>query len=314
MSQANAVIESAGPREGKVEANGLTLHYEERGRPDGEPLVLVMGLGAQMTLWPEPLLDRYVAAGFRVIRFDNRDIGLSSEIRERLEGPPPVAMLRYKLGWSVLAPYRLEDMADDLGALMTALGVESAHLVGASMGGMISQIFAAREPQRVRSLTLIMTSTNSPRLPMPHPRVIWGLNGGGIKGHHEDAAVARGVAFWRTIQSPAYPRDEDELAQRIRNDYRRSYRPAGILRQMRAIMATGSLEDYSRRIEVPTRILHGTADPLVKPPAARQLRKLIRHSEVCWFRGMGHDLPEALFDPIVEQTLQVSQRINQTGH
>lgn len=310
MSQAHVLVETTEwPREGKVEANGLTLHYEERGNPDGEPLVLVMGLAAQMTLWPEPLLDAYAEAGFRVIRFDNRDIGLSSEISEPLEGAPHMAMLRYKLGWSVMAPYRLEDMADDLGGLMDALGVESAHLVGVSMGGMISQIFSASAPHRVRSLTLIMTSTNSPGLPMPNPKVIWGLNGGGIKGHHEEAAVARSVAFWKTIQSPRYPREEDELAESIRENYRRSYRPKGILRQMRAIMATGSLVDYTQRIVVPTRIIHGTEDPLVKPAAARQLRKLIRHSEVCWFKGMGHDLPEPLFEDFVEQTYQVSRRV-----
>lgn len=283
--------DASAPRSFFVEANGLRFCVEERGHPKGEPLILVMGLAAQMTLWPPALLDSLVAAGFRVIRFDNRDIGLSSEVQGGLQGSPQSAMLRYKLGMSVPAPYSLYDMAQDVVGLMDALHIDRAHLVGVSMGGMISQVLGSRYASRVRSLTLIMTSTNSPRLPTPDLKVIWHLQGAGIKGHHEEAAVARSLGMWNAIRSQQFPLDEDALRARILADYRRSYRPRGVLRQMRSIMGTGSLEPITRQIKVPTRIIHGEQDPLVKPAAARQLKLLIPRSDLHWMPGMAHDLP-----------------------
>lgn len=287
-----------------IEANGMRLCVEERGRPEGEPMLLVMGLAAQMTLWPEALLRHWVEAGYRVIRFDNRDIGLSSEIPARLQGSGVEAMLRFRLGLPVPAPYTLHDMADDALALMDTLGLERVHLVGISMGGMISQILSAKAPHRVRSLTLIMTSTNSPSLPMPDLRVVWRLQGGGIKGHTEDAVLARSLSFWHTVRTRGLPVDEQRLRERILSDYRRSYRPAGILRQTRAVLATGSLRDLTQRIPVPARIIHGTADPLVRPAAARELHKLLPHARLTWMQGMGHDLPEPLLPAIAEHTLE----------
>lgn len=297
------------PGERIIEANGLEFCVEERGSPDGMPLILIMGLGAQMTLWPEPLLEQYVAAGFRVIRFDNRDIGRSSEIRERVEGSLPLAMLRFRLGLPVAASYTLHHMAEDVVALMDALDLSSAHIAGASMGGMVGQILAAQFPQRVRSLMLIMTSTNHPRAPLPELRVIWRLQGGGIKGHDEKAAVARALAFWRTVQSPRYQVADAEVRERLVRDYRRSYRPWGILRQMRAIMATGSLEPLSRQIRVPTCIVHGEADPLIRPPAARRLQQLIPGSKLHWMPGMGHDLPLPLLGEIVALNRQMAAAV-----
>lgn len=292
-----------------VEANGLEFCVEQRGNPNGEPLILIMGLAAQLTLWPEAMLERYVQAGFRVIRFDNRDIGLSSEVKARLQGKPLTAMARYKLGMTVPAPYKLYDMAEDVVGIMDALAIPQAHIKGVSMGGMIGQILAARHPARVKSLTLVMTSNNSRKLPMPAPKVIWGLQGSNIKGHHESAAVARSLALWRNIQSPLYPRDEQELAERIRNDYRRSYRPAGILRQMRGILATGDLSNITRGIRVPTAIIHGKADPLVRPVAAKQLKALIPDSQLHWIPGMGHDMPEPLMESLTAPTLDLAGRV-----
>jgi len=291
-----------------INANGLEFCVEERGDPRGEPLILIMGLAAQMTLWSEVLLNAYVDAGFRVIRFDNRDIGLSSEIDARLKGKPLTAMARYKLGLSVEAPYTLFDMAEDVVGLMDALDIPSAHIKGVSMGGMIGQILAARHPDRVKSLTLVMTSTNSPRLPMPNLKVVWGLQGGSIRGHDETAAVARSLALWRLIQSPVYPREELELAERIRRDYRRSYRPRGVLRQMRGILASGDLTPVTREIRVPTVILHGRHDPLVKSAAAKQLRELIPEAELHWIAGMGHDLPEPLVEALTGKTIELAGR------
>ncbi|XOZ32650.1 alpha/beta fold hydrolase [Halomonadaceae bacterium KBTZ08] len=294
-----------------IQSNGLTFCVEERGDPDGPPLLLIMGLGAQMTLWPEPMLERYAREGFRVIRYDNRDIGLSSAIEAPVGGHPLVAMVRYRLGLDLDAPYTLHDHVRDTVGVMDALGVDSAHVKGVSMGGMIGQLLTAAHPERVRTLALVMTSNNSPRLPMPKPEVLWWLQGGGIKGHDEEAAVARGLGLWKRIQSPAYPCDLAATEQHLRSDYRRSYRPNGILRQMRGIFATGDLSGFSRWIHAPTLILHGTADPLIRPEAARRLQRLIPGSRLEWIRGMGHDIPDALVDPIVDQVLAQAREASQ---
>lgn len=293
------------PQEQHLEANGLSFCVESRGDPEGEPVIFVMGLAAQMTLWPEALLEAYVAAGYRVIRFDNRDIGLSTHLKDRLTGHPVSVMARHRLGLEVAAPYSLRDMAADVVGLMDAMALASAHLVGVSMGGMISQIVAAQWPERVRSLTLIMTSTNSPRLPLPQPKLIWKLAGVGAKGQDEAAVVARSMEFWRAIQSPGFPPREDYVRDRITRDFRRSYHPAGILRQTRAIMAAGSLSSMTRRIRVPTVIIHGKADPLVRPVAAEQLKYLLPHARLEMVEGMGHDLPEPLLQHFAEMSLEV---------
>ncbi len=282
------------PQTQYVDSNGLRLCVETRGNPDGEPVLFIMGLAAQMTLWPEELLEAYAKAGYRVIRFDNRDIGLSTHLKDRLSGHPVTVMARHRIGLPVESPYTLHDMAADVAGLVDALGLGSVHLVGVSMGGMISQVLAASYPEKVRTLTLIMTSTNSPRLPLPQPRLIWKLAGVGAKGHHEEAVVERSLAFWRAIQSPGFPPRQDEVRDRITRDFRRSYHPAGILRQTRAILATGSLSSMTRRIRVPTLIIHGTDDPLVRVVAAEQLKYLIPHARLERIKGMGHDLPAPL--------------------
>ncbi|WP_242674560.1 alpha/beta fold hydrolase [Marinobacter halodurans] len=299
----NIALKTDPPRILTVAANGLEFCVETRGPADGEPVIFIMGLGAQMTLWPEALLDRYAADGYRVIRFDNRDIGLSTRLRARLEGHPLKAMALSRLGRPIPAPYTLHDMADDVCGLMDSLGLESAHIVGVSMGGMISQVLAGNHPRRVRSATLVMTSTNSPRLPMPRLALVWRLSGVGVKGNDEDSVVARSLDFWRAIQSPDYPTPPHEVRDRLINDYRRSYHPAGILRQTRAILATGSLSPITRRIQVPTSIIHGAADPLVRPQAAEQLQYLIPHARLKLIPGMGHDMPAPLLETIAGQSL-----------
>ncbi|WP_148861207.1 alpha/beta fold hydrolase [Marinobacter fonticola] len=310
----NIALKNHPPETRRIAANGLEFCVETRGNPEAEPVVFIMGLGAQLTLWPEALLQAYVEAGYRVIRFDNRDIGLSSHLKQRLKDHPLKAMAKHRIGLKVDAPYTLHDMAEDVCGILDALELPSAHVVGVSMGGMIAQLLAGHHPKRVRSATLIMTSTNSPRLPLPKAALIWKLAGIGAKGHEEDAVVQRSLAFWQAIQSPAHPTPADDVRQRVINDYRRSYHPAGILRQTRAILGTGSLSSITRRIRVPTVIIHGTADPLVRPTSAEQLHYLIPHARLKLIEGMGHDLPETLVPEIVEASLAaIGQVQNNAG-
>lgn len=274
-----------------------------RGDPAGEPVIFIMGLAAQLTLWPDALLDRYVAAGYQVICFDNRDIGLSSHLSHRLTGHSMVMMARYQIGLAVEAPYTLHDMAADVPGIMDALELDQAHIVGVSMGGMIAQALAAKHPECVQSVTLIMTSTNSPRLPLPKLALIWKLSGIGEKRHDEAAVLTRSLAFWQAIQSPGHATPPHEVRDRILRDYRRSYHPAGILRQTRAILGTGSLSSVTRQIRVPTTIIHGSADPLVRPVAAKQLKYLIPHAHVELIDGMGHDMPETVLGTIARVSM-----------
>lgn len=291
-----------------VQAGNLSFCVETRGNPDGEPVMFIMGLGAQMTLWPEALLDQYVREGYRVIRFDNRDIGLSTHLRDRLKGHPMTVMARARMGLDIPAPYTLHDMAADVCGIMDGLGLSSSHLVGVSMGGMIAQLVAANSPERVRSATLIMTSTNSPRLPLPKPSLIVRLAGIGSRGNDEETVVERSIEFWKLIQSPGFPSRDEELRERITFNYRRSYHPAGILRQTRAILATGSLSSATRRIRQPVAVIHGKADPLVRPEAAKQLGYLIPHARVEMMEGMGHDLPEPLLARFAEISFETMDR------
>lgn len=284
-----------GMAEGKTPGE-VAIHYLDlNGEADNPPVILlIMGLACQLTAWPQSLVHALRRQGYRVVVFDNRDIGLSTEIKARLKGPAPLAFARYKLGLSVDAPYDLYTMAEDAVRLLDHLNISVAHVVGASMGGMIAQILSARYPSRVGSATLIMTSDNHPSNPAPDWNVLWHMNGGGIKGHHLEAAMKRAMNFWEAVQSPDYPCSAVERQRQFEASFQRSYRPAGILRQMRAIMATGHLRDLYRDIRVPVHILHGDADPLVKPACGEGLHRQIAGSRLTWIPGMGHDLPEPL--------------------
>ncbi|OZG74530.1 alpha/beta hydrolase [Hahella sp. CCB-MM4] len=282
------------PKEKFITANGIQLCYEALGDPKGEPLVMIMGLGTQMTAWPPELLEPILEEGFRIIRFDNRDIGKSQELEFHQKVPAPIAYLRTKLGLKIDAPYLLHDMAEDTAALLKSLDIQRAHVLGISMGGMIAQLLANHAEIDVLSLSLLMTSNNHPKLPSPDLNTLWRINGGGIRGHDQESALKRGLAFWDTVKSPGFATPKDRILQRIARDYQRSYRPMGVVRQMRAIMATGSIEDYSKAITAPTLILHGSVDPLVKPKAAHWLKENIPHANLDMIPGWGHDLPLSL--------------------
>jgi pimeloyl-ACP methyl ester carboxylesterase len=283
----------------QISANGIALEVEDHGSPAGEPLVLIMGLGMQLVAWHPEFVAMLVARGFRVIRFDNRDIGLSQRFDQF--GVPNLALdsIRFAVGMKVNAPYSVADMADDTAGLLDALGLRSAHVCGASMGGMIAQQLAVRHPQRVRSLTLMMTSSGSRRLPGPSLKVRGALLSRPDDPSDLNSVIAHYVRLYRLIGSPDYPASDAYLNERLGHAVRRSYRPAGTARQMVAIAADGNRSALLAQIRQPTQIIHGKADPLVPVEAGHDLAAKIPGAEMDLIAGMGHDLPVPLWPRFV---------------
>ena len=283
----------------QISANGIALEVEDHGSPAGEPLVLIMGLGMQLVAWHPEFVATLVARGFRVIRFDNRDIGLSQRFDKF--GVPNLALdsIRFAVGMKVNAPYTVADMADDTAGLLDALGLRSAHICGASMGGMIAQQLAVRHPQRVKSLTLMMTSSGSRRLPGPSLKVRGALLSRPDDPTDLNSVIAHYVKLYRLIGSPDYPADDAYLNERLGLAVRRSYRPAGTARQMVAIAADGNRSALLAQIRQPTQIIHGKADPLVPVEAGHDLAAKIAGAEIDLIAGMGHDLPVPLWPRFV---------------
>ena len=290
-------------RRGVAEANGLELAYEDMGDVLHPPIVLVMGLSAQLTLWPLGFCEGLVAEGYRVIRFDNRDIGLSTKLGDlKVKGPVWKRMVRAQLGLSSPVPYTLVDMADDVLGLLDFMQIRRAHIVGASMGGMITQIFAAKYPDRVRSVGIIFSSTNQALLPPPKPSALKLLTSGPGKGATSEQYIAHSAKFMRAIHSPNYSFSDAELLEMARASHARSFYPAGVLRQYNAILGTGSLRPYAKRITKPTVVIHGDADPLVRPACGRAVARAIPRSQWLLVKGMGHDLPPGVW-PVITQAL-----------
>ncbi|MFN0182430.1 MAG: alpha/beta fold hydrolase [Aquabacterium sp.] len=274
----------------KVRANGLDIEVEDEGPRDGPVVLLIMGLSMQLTAWPPELVADLVGRGFRVIRPDNRDIGLSTHLHHL--GLPNVglAVLRHMLHLPVRAPYGIGDMAADCAGVLDALGVSAAHVCGASMGGMVAQHLAARHPQRVRSLTLLMTSSGARRLPQPALRIRRALVAR-PSGTAFDDWVAHGIRLFSLIGSPAYPPDPQRLRERVAASMRRSVNPAGSARQLVAIAADGDRSAMLSQIQAPTLVIHGKADPLIPLAAGEDLMRLMKGARADFIDGMGHDLP-----------------------
>jgi pimeloyl-ACP methyl ester carboxylesterase len=284
----------------RIAANGISLEVEDHGSPQGEPLVLIMGLGMQLLAWHEDFVASLVARGFRVIRFDNRDIGLSQGFDAA--GVPNLALvsLRYALGLEVKSrPYTLADMAADTAGLLDALGLERAHICGASMGGMIAQHLAAQMPERVKSVTLMMTTSGSRRLPGPSLKVRAAMISRPKEPRRIENIVEHYVHLYGLIGSPAFPAPEDDLRERLTRSVTRSYRPAGTARQILAIVADGDRSALLGRLRSPTHVIHGAADPLVPVPAGRDLAARIPGATLDVIGGMGHDLPRELWPRFV---------------
>ena len=290
----------------QIQANGVQIEYDTFGDAGARPLLLIMGLGTQMTRWRPAFCQMLVDAGHYVIRFDNRDIGLSEKFDHL--GIPDMAELfaSAMAGEPVVAPYTLSDMAADASGLLDALDIAQAHVVGASMGGMIAQTLAIEHADRLRSMTSIMSSTGNPELPPSTPEATAALLS--PAGTTEEEVLERTVQINRTIGSPGYPEPEDDVRARAREDYQRSFHPVGVARQMAAIAASGNRKPALGNVRTPTLVIHGADDPLVPLTGGIDTHEAIAGSQLQVIDGMGHDLPEAIWPQVVgaitDHTLQ----------
>jgi pimeloyl-ACP methyl ester carboxylesterase len=275
-------------------ANGITIEYDVRGDESGEPLLLVMGLGGQLTDWNEDLVDLLVAEGFRVIRLDNRDAGLSTGFDWE---PPSLAKTAVMMVTHIKpkAGYLLRDMADDAAGLLDALGIESAHVVGASMGGMIAQHLAIDHPAKVKSLTSVMSTTGSRKHGKPERRLL--AKAARLPEPTRDNAVERAIEMFRLVAGNDF--DETEFRSLAEANIERSYRPEGTGRQMTAIMASPDRTRALGRVKAPTLVVHGLADPLVRPSGGIATAKAIPGSRLVMYPEMGHDLPRSRWPEVV---------------
>lgn len=261
-----------------------------------------MGLGAQMVYWRSDFCEKIAAAGYRVIRFDNRDSGLSGKFDgARVGGPPlPIKLAQFFLGRPTMgAPYTLTDLAGDATRVLNHLGIDRAHVVGASMGGMIAQVLAADHPDRVSSATVVMSSNNRALLPPPGPRQLLALLSPPPKGAGRDEIIEHTMGLGRTIGSPVYPPTLDQARRNAVEYFDRCYYPVGVARQFAAILASGSLTAYDERITARTLVLHGTHDKLMRPSGARAVARSVPDARLVMIDGMAHDLPEPLWEQIV---------------
>ena len=277
----------------RVVANGIAIEVDDQGPANAEPLLLIMGLGMQLIGWPDELVQLLISRGFRVIRMDNRDAGLSQSFDHL--GLPNLAWaaIKHAVRLPVQSPYSVGDMAADALGVLDALGIKRAHVCGASMGGMVAQHLAGRHPDRVKSLTLMMTTTGARRL----PRATWSVQKALLSrpdGSSPDAVVAHLQRVLTLIGSPAFPPEPQRLRQRLRASVDRAWRPAGTARQLAAIAADGDRSALVAQIRMPTTVIHGQADPLVPVAAGHDLAERIAGAHKDIVPGMGHDLPTQL--------------------
>ena len=279
-------------------ANGIDLCYEIFGDADAEPMLLIMGLGAQMIHWDDDFCGQMAGRGFRVIRFDNRDVGQSSKMSggARLT-PIELFKLRF-LKIPVAAPYKLSDMAQDTVALMDELKISSAHIVGASMGGMIAQEIAIHFPERVRSLVSIMSTSGNPRIPPPTREATAVLMAPPVTTR--DEYIARYALTWKVLRAGSFPEDEALDRGRAERTFERGLNPAGAGRQLRAILASGSRKERLRAVKAPTLVIHGTVDPLVHPDGGKDTAASIPGARLMMVEAMGHALPVTMWPPIID--------------
>jgi pimeloyl-ACP methyl ester carboxylesterase len=274
-------------------ANNLRLAYDEFGDASHPAIILIMGLGTQMIAWPVPFCESLAEQGFRVIRFDNRDIGLSQKIEPKRKVSILQIIMKQRLRIPFHVPYRLRDMAKDTIGLIDALGLQKVHWVGASMGGMIAQLLAAEYPERTLSLTSIMSTTGNPDLPKVSLKVSKQMINR-PSAEDQEAYLKHAMATWAIIGSPDYPPSKEDLSAKILNSLNRSYYPKGYLHQMAAIIENGDRRGVLRKIKAPTLVIHGKADVLVPVEGGIDTAENIPNAELKLISGMGHDLPKEL--------------------
>ncbi|HVS12995.1 MAG TPA: alpha/beta hydrolase [Thermoanaerobaculia bacterium] len=283
----------------RAAVQGIELEYECFGDQGASPIVLIMGFAAQMIFWDEGFCRALAQRGFRVIRFDNRDVGRSTKVDHLGTVNLATALFAQQMGRSITPPYTLDDMADDVVGLLDALGLDSAHVCGASMGGMIAQVVAYRHPQRARSLISMMSTTGDPSLPQAEPSVTAILL--------EPAPLDRegyarhSVEVWRALSGPGFPYDEEAVRERARRAFDRGIYPRGIVRQLTAILAHGSRRERLRGVRAPSLVIHGEDDRLVPVAGGHDTARAIAGSRLVLIPGMGHDLPRPAWPRLVEE-------------
>jgi pimeloyl-ACP methyl ester carboxylesterase len=296
--------QSLDPGERIAPANGLEICYQTFGQDTDPPLLLIMGLGAQMILWDDEFCSQLAARGYRVIRFDNRDIGRSSKI----DAPPPDlanALFQFRPGESLMAPYLLKDMAADAIGLLDFLRIGRAHIVGASMGGMIAQELAIHWPRRVRTLTSIMSSTGDPALPPPNPEMLAFFLAPPPRTSEE--FVEANVRIGRAFRNGGFPEEESRARERAVRMAARGMSPEGGARQMLAVFASGSRKASLPQIKAPTLVIHGADDPLVPLAAGEDTAGSIPGARLVVIEHMGHALPMAVWPRVIDEIAAIAR-------
>ena len=287
-----------------VSANGIQIEYETFGNPNSPPLLLIIGFGGQLFFWDDELCEQLAQRGHYVIRFDNRDVGLSTKLEEA--GVPDIGALMR--GEAIHPPYTIEDMADDAVGLLDALGIEKAHICGMSMGGMIAQAVAINHPRRVLSLISIYSTTGNPELPQPTPEAL------GIlltpPPEEREANIAHTMKLFRTIAGPGFPFDEEWHRKLASQAYDRAFYLPGVARQFVAIWTQKNRKPALASVSVPTLVIHGADDPLVPVEGGKDTAEAVPEAELKIIEGMGHDLPHSgawpqIIDAIVDHTHKV---------
>jgi pimeloyl-ACP methyl ester carboxylesterase len=281
----------------------IEICYQTFGDPDAEPVILIMGLGGPMTWWDPDFCALLAARGFFVIRFDNRDTGRSSRATGRVTRS---ALVRAFAGSRLRPPYTVNDMANDAVGLLDHLGLDSAHVVGVSMGGMIAQTMVIDHPQRVRSLTSIMSTTGKRSVGWQNPTLLPALLH--ARGPSREEYVRTSLAFWKLIGSPSYPQTDERMRSRSEETFDRGVSRAGIMRQMMAILTQPNRSSRLRGVQVPALVVHGLADKMVHISGGRATAAAIPGAELLLIDGMGHDIPPALFSTLADAIRRTADR------
>lgn len=287
-----------------VTANGITIEYETAGEPSKPPLLLIMGLGGQLIAWDDQFVDELVKQGFFVVRYDNRDVGLSTWFDDA--GVPDMGDLitARQSGGTPTAPYLVDDMAADASGLLDALGIASSHLLGVSMGGMIAQAFAIRHPAKLQSLVSIMSTTGDPSVGNPHPDAMAALME--PPPATRDEAMDASVKAWQVFGSPGYDFDEERIRRKAAEAFERAFHPAGVARQLSAVISSPDRTQALASVTAPTLVIHGEADPLVDSSGGKATAAAVPGASLWLVPGMGHELPPPLFSEVANRVAEHS--------